>query len=236
MKALILGAGKGTRLGYLTQDIPKVMVPINSIPCILYAIENLKKFNILDIAINTHHLPDKIKDYFGDGSNYGVKIKYSFETELLGSSGALNNFRDFFNETFLVYYGDVIAYFDIGNLIKVHKKNNSKFTLVVDKKRDPYKKGIIQFNKENKVINFIEKPDVLPSGEIAINSGLYIIEPEILKEIPNGFNDFGNDLIPKLFKKIPIYCMVHEGYLFDIGTLEDLKKAQEFFQNPHSGY
>jgi len=135
MKAIILCAGRGERLRPLTDTIPKPMIPINNKPVLEYIINLLKKNGIKDIAINTSHLPEKIREYFGDGKKFGVKITYSFEPEMLGTSGALNNFRHFFNtnEPFLVFYGDNITNIDLKKMLEFHKQKNAIATLALRK-------------------------------------------------------------------------------------------------------
>jgi len=229
MKALLLSAGLGNRLKPFTDNLPKVMIPLNRKPCLQYHIENLKKQGIMDFAINTHYLPEKIKDYFGNGSKFGVKITYSYETPvILGTSGALNNFRDFFDEPFLVIYADVLANFKIQNSIDIHKKNSSLLTMALDSKRKMANKGAVM-TLEDKVIGFIEKPGKEIPGAM-INSGFYIAEPEIFSYIPEGFSDFGKEILPRLVKEGRVYASEHNGYIFDIGILDDLKKAQEFLK------
>src|SRR3989344_3313615 len=158
MKALLLSAGIGTRLKPLTDNLPKVMIPLNGKPCLQYHIENLKKQGIKEFAINTHYLPEKIKEHFEDGKKFGVRIAYSEERpDILGTSGALNNFRNFFDDTFLIVYADVLANFKIQDLIDVHKKNNSLLTMALDSKRKMANKGAV-VSMDNRVTSFIEKP------------------------------------------------------------------------------
>lgn len=229
MKALLLSAGLGIRLRPITDKIPKVMVPINGKPCLQYHIENLKEQGITEFAINTHYMPDAIKNYFGDGSKFGVKIIYSDEPEPLGTSGALNNFKDFFDETFIVVYGDVLANFKIDEALKVHMENNALATILLDSKRDIKGKGLVRFEGD-RVLEFVERPEHNIEGSL-INSGFYILEPEIFNHIPEGFSDFGRDILPKLASGGKVCCEQHEGHIFDIGTFADLDKAQEFLKN-----
>lgn len=229
MRALLLAAGFGTRLKPLTDKIPKAMVPINGKPCLEYHLESLRDKGITEFAINTHYLPEKIKEYFGDGSKWGVSIRYSFEEpEILGTAGALNNFRDFFNEDFIVVYADVFANFQLSKILKVHQKNKGIATILLDDQRPMEGKGVVEFNGE-KVTRFVEKPlEIIPNA--LINSGFYILTPEVLKSIPLGFSDFGKDILPKLTLRGEVFCTKHEGYIFDIGTLDDLKKAEDYFR------
>lgn len=226
MKALLLSAGLGTRLGDITKEIPKVLVKVNNKPILQYHLENLKKNGITDIAINTHYMSEKIKEYFGDGGKFGVRINYSYEPKILGTSGSLNNFREYFNDTFLVIYADVLADFDIKKVLNVHKKNKAIATMVVDKARPFKDKGLIKINGE-KVEGSVEKPKSdIPNSYI--NSGLYILEPEVIEKIPSGNSDFVRDIFPALANGGRVFCSKHEGYIFDIGTPEELHKAEEF--------
>ncbi|MBU2576897.1 MAG: nucleotidyltransferase family protein [Nanoarchaeota archaeon] len=229
MKAVLLSAGFGERLRPLTNNLPKVLVPVNNKPCLQYNIENLKEQGINEFLINTHYLPERIKEYFGDGSMFGVQIKYSYEPKILGTSGALNNFKNELTETFIVIYGDAISNINLKEALLIHKKNNAEATIILDKLRSQKGKGVV-IAKNNKVISFIEKPErEIPRG--LINSGVYILEPSILKKIPQGFSDFGKDILPNLAEEGKVFCIEHKGYLFDIGNLENLAEAEEFFKN-----
>lgn len=227
MKALILAAGKGTRLGSLTENIPKVMININGKPCLQHNIKFLKKYGVDEIAINTHHLSEKIKEYFEDGSKFGVNIRYSYEPELLGTSGALNNFRDFFNETFIVVYGDVIHKTDLKKMFEFHKEKDSFVTIALDNREN--KTSAVVLDKD-RIINFIEKPkEKIPNSYV--NSGIYILEPEILKFIPNGNSDFGFNIFPNLLKSGEKLYGFNIGKVIDIGTFEGLKEAEDYFKS-----
>jgi len=226
MKALLLSAGIGTRLKPLTNSTPKVMIKLNDKPCLWYAINNLKKQGITEFAINTHAFPEQIKNYFGNGEKFGVKITYSFEQSPLGTAGALNNFKDFFTDDFLVVYGDVIANFEIKKLLEVHKNNNAEATIMLDSSRSPIGKGLAKIDGE-KVLEFEEKPKIMPKTAL-INSGFYLLQREILNKIHRGFSDFGKDILPQIAKERKLYFTRHEGYIFDMGTIQDLKKAEEF--------
>ncbi len=229
MKALLLSSGIGTRLGNKTKNTPKVMIKINGKPCLQYHIENLKKQGITEFLINTHYFPEKIKEYFGNGERFGVNIQYSFEKELLGTSGAINNFKDKINDSFIVVYTDVLANFNLKEALKIHQSNKNFATIILDSNRDMIGKGAVRI-KENKAIEFIEKPKEKIKNAL-INSGFYIFEKEIINYIPPGFSDFGHDILPKLAKEEKINFYKHDGYIFDIGTEEDLEKANNYLIN-----
>ena len=171
MKAVILCAGKGERLRPLTENIPKPMILINGRPVLEYLIQLCKNNDIKEIAINTSYLPEKIKEYFGDGSKFGVKINYSFESELLGTSGALNNFRDFLDEPFFVIYGDNVTDLNLKKMLKEHQKNKAFATLYLYKEKMANEKttpGRVIINESGEIKEIIENPN--EEQKVKINS------------------------------------------------------------------
>jgi D,D-heptose 1,7-bisphosphate phosphatase len=234
MNALILCAGQGTRLLPLTEKIPKPMISINNKPILEYLILLCKKHNIKDIAINTSYLPEKIKKYFGNGEKFGVRITYSFESEPLGTSGALNNFKNFFNETFFVIYGDNVTDIDLTRMLKFHKKNNALATLALRKKSKEQKAAsFVTMNSKFQLTEIIEKPSYSKFNELCkdfylSNSGIYILDPEILKYIPKGFSDFAYDIFPNMIKKGEKLAgfMMDEYYFREIGNIEKYELAK----------
>jgi mannose-1-phosphate guanylyltransferase/mannose-1-phosphate guanylyltransferase/phosphomannomutase len=231
MKAIILAAGKGTRVQGINDEVPKVLLEILGKPMLLWNIEQLKKYGISNIAINTHHLSNKIKDYLGNGNNYGVNLIYSYESELLGTSGALNNFRDFFNETFFVVYGDVISQLNLDNLIKFHKSKKSSTTLVVHKTDHPEDSDIVEVDNDSKIIKLYHKPGLkIPDAMGTMGSAaFYILEPIVLKYIPNGTSDFVKDIFPKMLEnKERLYAYNTTEFIKDAGTPNRIKQVEEF--------
>jgi len=207
MKGIILCAGEGERLKPLTDRIPKPMAPINGKPFLEYNIAYFKKYGINEILITTSHFPEEIKKYFGDGSKFGVKIHYSFEPKLLGTSGALNNFKDLLNETFVLLYGDELTNIDLNKMISYHREQKSIATIALRKKSFDYKtSSLILADNNLRITKFLEKPNEETVNKIKeeykldyklLNSGIYVFEPEILKYIPEGFSDFAYDIFPK---------------------------------------
>jgi len=238
MRALILGAGLGTRLSPQINKINKVMVKIGKKPLLYYHLELLKKYGITDIWINLHHLPHSIKAYFGDGTRFGVKLNYSFEEKLLGTAGALKNplsgiEEEFRKGQFLVVYGDNLTDFDYSELVNQHGKKKSIMTIGLYKSETPWTKGVVETNSQERVLKFVEKP---PQAEISsdlVNGGVYLCEPKLLEYIPSGglFSDFGFDIFPKLLEQnFPIYSLQGDYYFQDIGTTAGLKKARKDFK------
>jgi len=238
MKAIILCAGKGERLRPLTNEIPKPMIPINNMPVLEYLIALCRKHSIRDIAINTSYLPEKIKQYFGDGRKFGVKLRYSYEPELLGTSGALNNFRAFFDSSFFVLYGDNLTDLNLTEMMDYHKKKKGLGTLfvykepLVDEKTTP---GVIILNEDGKIQRIIEKPtdaEIVEINKISpdkkfMNSGIYILENKILDLIPAGFSDFSKNIFPKIMETYELYGFRSDPYIREVGQMIRYKKAKE---------
>lgn len=228
MRAIILAGGLGTRLRPLTNDLPKLMLPIGGKPILQYGLELLKKHGIREIAINLFHLPDKITDYFGDGRKFGVKIKYLYEKKLSGTAGPVKKLENFWGKQFLVFYGDNLTNVDLTRLINYHRKKGGTATLALYPTNEPWLKGIVELNNRRQIIKFIEKPQKRETKSNLANAGIYILEKKIVKYIPKKqFSDFGFDIFPKLLaagKKI--YGWKYDGYILDMGTLETYAQAQ----------
>lgn len=229
-RAIVLAAGKGERLAGITKEIPKPMIEIKSKPILEYNIEWLKKNNINEIYINLHHLPDMIKNYFGNGNKWGVKITYSYEPELLGTAGGVKKMaRELFvssyqlsDEAFLVLYGDNFYDYNLKELMDFHLKRGGIATIGLYRKEgDLSQSGVVVLNEDGLVVRFIEKPKGGKTGSNLVNTGMYILEPEILSFIPDGFSDFGKDIFPELIKsRMPVYGYIMQGVLIPVDTVE----------------
>jgi len=235
-KAVILCAGKGTRLLPLTKNIPKPVVPINNIPLLEYNIRLCKFHGIKNIFINTSHLPKKIKEYFGNGERFGVKITYSYEPKLIGTSGALNNFKQFLKGgPFVVIYGDNLTDINLTKMLKYHKAKGGITTLALRRKPKKYKtQSLILAEDDLRITEFIEKPsdDLIisksPKTKL-INSGIYFCDPRILNYIPKGFSDFAYDIFPNIInKKERVYGFLMDDYYFrEVGKIEKYNIAKD---------
>ena len=226
MKALILAAGLGKRLGL--KDLPKPMYKINDKPILEENILLLKKHGIKEIFINLHYMPEIIKDYFGDGSKLGVNIQYSYEKELLGTSGAVKNIENNLGkDPFFVIYGDNYTNIDLTDMLNYHKTCKSISTIgVFDPDKNPNSKiagGIIITDENNNLISFIEGGKNKIKGYV--NAGVYILESQVLDFIPNERpSDFGNDIFPTLLiKGYQIKTYLTEGFVFAIDTQDALE-------------
>lgn len=225
MKAIILAAGLGTRLRPLTNSTPKGMLPIKGKPLLEHLVNNLKEYGITDIGMNLFYLPDKITDYFGNGERFGVNLFFKREKTLLGTSGAINQFRNWLGkEDFLIIYGDNYFHLDYQDLFDKFKTTpKSIATICVQRIEDLTGKGLVIVDSQNRITSFVEKPE---HPEIyrtdLVNAGIYCFKNEILKYIPEGvFSDFGKDIFPKLLGQNQIlYNYVLKEPLIDIGTIE----------------
>jgi mannose-1-phosphate guanylyltransferase/phosphomannomutase len=227
MKAIIMAGGEGSRLRPLTCDLPKPMVPIINKPVMEHIIDLLKKHNIFEIGVTLMFMPQKIKDYFGDGSNFGVKIRYFTEKFPLGTAGSVKNAESFLNDTFLVISGDSLSDIDITSALEFHNKKKSKTTLILTKVDVPLDYGVVITNDENEIMGFLEKPSW---GEVisdTVNTGTYILEPEVLQLFSkNKKFDFSSQLFPLMLKeKMPMYGYISDDYWCDIGDLNAYFKS-----------
>jgi mannose-1-phosphate guanylyltransferase/phosphomannomutase len=227
MKAVIMAGGEGTRLRPLTCGLPKPMVPILSKPIMEHIINHVKSFNIKDIAVTMAYMPSVIVDYFGDGSNFGVNLTYFTEDVPLGTGGSVKNASDFLDDTFIIISGDALTDIDINEAIDFHKKKGSKATLVLKKVETPLEYGVIITDDNGKIIRFLEKPSWGEVFSDTINTGIYVLEPEVLNYYKKGDNfDFSKDLFPKLLADgIPMFGYVSNAYWNDIGDLKVYKEV-----------
>lgn len=228
MKAVIMAGGKGTRLRPLTSHTPKPMVSILNKPCMEYSIELLKKYGITEIAITVQYMPEVIRNYFGDGSNFGVSIHYFEESIPLGTAGSVKNAEIFLDEPFVVISGDALTDFNLAEAIRFHEEKESLATVVLTKIDTPLDYGVVMINDQGEVIRFLEKPSWSEVFSDTVNTGIYIFEPQIFKDIEKEVEcDFSKDIFPLLLKeRKPLYGYVASGYWSDIGTIDMYRQAQ----------
>ncbi len=234
MKAVIMAGGKGTRLRPLTCDMPKPMVPIMNLPVMEHIINLLKNQGITEIAVTTFYLPDRIKDYFGNGDKWGVNLQYYIEETPLGTAGSVHNASKFLDETFLVISGDAITDFDLKKGIDFHHQNNSKGTLVLSRESIPLEYGVVITDEKGKIQRFLEKPDWGQVFSDTVNTGIYILEPDIFALYEKGIKfDFSQDLFPLMLKKdMNLYGICLSGYWNDIGNLDQYQQTHmDFLEN-----
>jgi NDP-sugar pyrophosphorylase family protein len=231
MKAMILAAGFGTRLKPLTICLPKPMFPVLNRPLLEHTLQFLSSQGIQDIIVNVHHLPEKIIEYFGDGTDFGVRLQFSREEKILGTAGGLKKAQSFLEkETFLVLNSDVLADINFDSVLKFHKEKKSCLTLVVRQDDEPEKYRPIPLANNCRINRFVEASIKHPSTNIqrVMFTGIQIMEPEIFSRIPaSKFCGTTEDIFPKMIEKgLPVYGHLHEKYWIDMGTRETYIQAQ----------
>jgi mannose-1-phosphate guanylyltransferase/phosphomannomutase len=230
MKAVIMAGGSGSRLRPLTSHLPKPMVPVANKPMAEHIVELLKKHNFNDIIFTLHYLPQAISDHFGDGSDWGVKIGYSTEEgRPLGTAGCVKAIQDDLDTTFLVISGDALTDIDLTKALQYHKEKKSKATLILQRVESPLEYGVVITDNEGRVQRFVEKPGASEIFSDTVNTGIYILEPEVMLYVVMGREqDFSNDLFPLLLlRNEPMFGYVADGYWCDIGNLAMYRQAHK---------
>ncbi len=227
MRALILAAGKGTRLRPLTREVPKPLMPILNKPVMEYVLELLLSHGISEVFVNLHYQAEKIREYFGDGSKWGMKIKYSYEPEILGTAGGLKKLERYFESTFLVVSGDLLTDIDLTSLIEFHQEKKALITLALSRVSDPSPYGVALMDDRCRIVGFQEKPRRTEVKSNLVNCGVYVMEPEVFSMIPRGeFYDFGKDLFPQVVEnKGDIYGFIHKNYWRDVGNIDSYREG-----------
>ncbi len=223
-----MSGGKGTRLKPLTNHLPKPMVPVGPRRCIDYVIRSLAAAHIDEIVVTTGYLSDRVIRGIADGASHGVSVVYSFEGEPLGTAGGVKHVGPFLGtEPFVVASGDVLADVNIRRLVERHAENRKKgavATLALTRVQDPSQYGIVGIGADGRVERFKEKPRPAQVFSDLVNAGIYVLEPQVLDEIPprQAF-DFSKDLWPDLLERgTPLYGELIEGFWMDVGRPEDL--------------
>lgn len=233
MKALFLAGGKGIRLRPLTDRIPKPMVPVLNKPLLERTMLHLKKSGISEMVISSCYQPKKIKDYFGNGEQFGLKIQYVVEDIPLGTGGAIKNTEGLLDETFIVINSDILCDIDMRKMVDYHKRSHALATIAATEVDDTSAYGVIESDKQGYAVSFIEKPEAGSAASHFINAGIYIFEPEIFNEISlDGPVSVERVTFPKLLEngqKIAVYK--DDSYWIDIGTLEKYKQVHKDILN-----
>ncbi len=227
MKAIVLAGGFGTRIRPLTCNYPKPMIPMVNTPMLQHIVELLHKYNLNDILILLYYHPEVIKNYFNDGASFDVKISYAFPVEDFGTAGSVKYVQEFLDNSFLVISGDILTDFNLQEAMDFHKSKKALATIVLTRVTNPLDYGVVITDTNDKIEKFLEKP---VWGEVfsdTINTGIYLLEPEILKFIPPSKEfDFSRNLFPLLLsKKLPLYGYVCKGYWRDVGNLTEYRLA-----------
>lgn len=229
MKAVVMAGGEGSRLRPLTLNRPKPMVPIANRPVMGHIIELLKRHNINEIVATLQYRSDDIRNYFGDGATIGATIDYSVETQPLGTAGSVKLAEKFLSrdEPFIVISGDALTDFNLSEIVAFHKRVGAAVTITLYHVPNPLEYGVIIVDAQGRIERFLEKPSW---GEVisdTVNTGIYVISPEVLDEIESGVpSDFSKDLFPLLMKKgAPLYGYIANGYWCDVGNIAEYARA-----------
>jgi mannose-1-phosphate guanylyltransferase/phosphomannomutase len=227
VKAVVMAGGEGTRLRPLTSNQPKPMVPIVGKPCMEHILELLKLHGFEDVVVTVAFLPQAIRSYFGDGTSLGLALQYSVEESPLGTAGSVRLASDALDDTFLVISGDALCDIDLKKIVDFHKEKGAAVTIGLKSVENPLEFGIVVTDEDGKVERFLEKPSWGQVFSDTINTGIYVLEPEVLKHIPTDRPyDFSKELFPLLLEMgRPIYGYVCEGYWQDIGNLDQYRQA-----------
>ncbi|RKY12520.1 MAG: D,D-heptose 1,7-bisphosphate phosphatase [Planctomycetota bacterium] len=226
-QAVIIAGGKGSRLGHLSENIPKPMVRIGDTPILEFQIKLLKRYGIKHITLTTGFLSEVIESYFGDGSRFGVKIDYFREEKPLGTAGGIKELAKRLNSDFIVLYGDVMINMDLSELLKFHKAKDAAATLVLHPNDHPYDSDLVEIDEDKRIVRFHPKPH-RPDRYFRnlVNAGVYVLSPQIIGYIEEGISsDFGRDVFPKIVETENLYGYTTPEYIKDMGTPERLKQV-----------
>ena len=222
MKALILVGGQATRLLPLTSNTPKALVPVLNIPFLEHVIRHLGRHQVEEIILAHGHLAQPIEDYLGDGSQFGVRISYALENTPLGTAGAVKNAERYLGETFLVLNGDIFTDLDIAAMIDFHRERKARATIALTPVDDPTSYGLIETDAESRVTRFLEKPSREEVTTNTINAGTYVLEPDVLAQIPRQkVVSIERETFQQLLAQgEPVCAYSSQAYWLDMGTPE----------------
>ncbi len=230
MKAVVMAGGFGTRIQPLTNSRPKPMLPVMNCPMMENTMQMLKRLGITEFIVLLYFKPEVIQDYFGDGSDFGMKITYVIPDDDYGTAGAVKLAEEYIgDENFIIISGDLVTDFDFQKIFDYHQAKNAKLSITLTSVENPLEFGVVIANESGKIEKFLEKPSWGEVFSDTINTGIYIIEPEILEYIPSRKNfDFAKDLFPLLMKEgIELIAGNAQGYWRDVGNPDSYREVHE---------
>jgi NDP-sugar pyrophosphorylase family protein len=241
MKGIIIAGGLGTRLRPLTYRRPKPLISVANRPFLEYQVAHLRQYGIHDIVFATNYMADQIEAHFGDGSRFGVRMRYALEETPLGTGGAIRNAADLFaGEAVAVFNGDILTDFDIGKILALHRDKQAIATITLSEVPSPHPFGILILNAEGRVQEWREPSeetkkalaidhDLMPTGKDLINAGFYVLEPEFIARIAPGVpSSVERDIFPRLLaESAPVYGIAPGGFWMDVGRAEQLMVATQ---------
>ncbi|KPL84660.1 nucleoside-diphosphate-sugar pyrophosphorylase [Thermanaerothrix daxensis] len=227
MKAVILAGGKGTRLAPYTKILPKPLMPVGEMPILEVIVRQLRCAGIDEIILTVGHLAELLRAFFGDGSHFGLKIRYSYEDQPLGTAGPLALVEGL-DETFLVMNGDVLTDLNVRELVQYHKEMGASATIAMHQRKVKVDLGVILCDGGSRVVGYIEKP----TYDYQVSMGIYVFEPRVLNFIPRGkYLDFPNLVHKLLGEGEKVVGYLFNGYWQDLGRPDDYEQATEDFNN-----
>jgi mannose-1-phosphate guanylyltransferase/phosphomannomutase len=227
MKAVVMAGGEGTRLRPLTSNQPKPMVPVVGKPCMEHIVELLRSHGMEEVIVTVAFLPQAIRSYFGDGESLGVNIEYSVEESPLGTAGSVRLASSKLDDTFAVISGDALTDVDLTKIVDFHRKKQAAVTIGLKSVENPLEFGIVVTDDDGRIERFLEKPSWGQVFSDTINTGIYVLEPEVLRHVPTDRPyDFSKELFPLLLEMgRPLYGYVFDEYWQDIGNLDQFRQA-----------
>ena len=229
MKAVVMAGGEGTRLRPMTANQPKPMLPVVNRPIMEHVLRLLRRHGFDQTVVTVQFLASMVRNYFGDGEDFGMTLQYATEETPLGTAGSVKNAEDALrDEPFLVISGDALTDIDLSELVRFHKDNGALVTVGLTRVPDPLEFGIIIVDDDGRIQRFLEKPTWGQVFSDTVNTGIYVMEPEVLAEFrPGEVTDWSADVFPRLLDRgAPLYGWIADGYWEDVGTQASYLKAQ----------
>jgi mannose-1-phosphate guanylyltransferase / phosphomannomutase len=224
-----MAGGEGTRLRPMTANQPKPMLPVANRPIMEHVLRLLKRHGFDETIVTVQFLAALVRNYFGDGEEFGMSLQYATEEMPLGTAGSVRNAEDALrDEPFLVISGDALTDMDLTALVDFHKEKGALVTVGLARMPNPLEFGIVITQEDGRIQRFLEKPTWGQVFSDTVNTGLYVMEPEVLAEVPPGeMVDWSADVFPELLERgAPLFGYISDGYWEDVGTLESYLKAQ----------
>jgi len=222
--ALILCGGEGTRLRPITYEIPKALVPVHGKPLVEHLFDLLRKYGVNDVILAVGHKKEKIIGEKGNWARLGMKISFVEEEKPLGTAGPIRLAKERLTKSFIVSNGDELKDINIIDMYDAHKNSHALVTIALTTVDDPSQYGVARL-EGNRIIEFVEKPSKGKVPSKLINAGFYIIEPEVVDMIPNGYCSIEKEIFPKIAKMGRLYGFPFSGQWFDTGTMERYERA-----------